>query len=130
MRKRPLFSHAKQCLNRWWPNATMERLVTMSTYLLWRFVWDADLDGTQESANKTPDEIETLHRRGLEYVEYHLGLDESSGKADPPPAPPKQATAIFAEIGRSLSAGSPLPQWLRFFVVFWFFLLCCGVVFV
>jgi len=105
----------------------MERLVTMSTYLLWLFVWDDDLDGTHEAANKTPDEIETLHRRGLEYVEYHLGLDESSGKADPPPAPPKQATAIFADIGRSLSAACPVPQRQRFFEELRYYMLCCGV---
>ncbi|KAL0469272.1 isoprenoid synthase domain-containing protein [Neurospora intermedia] len=63
----------------WWPRSSLERLVTMSWFVFWIFVWD---DEAEESSTQDLDldSKTTLSERALRYVAFHLGLD--------PPSPP------------------------------------------
>ncbi|KAK3402398.1 hypothetical protein B0T20DRAFT_404235 [Sordaria brevicollis] len=70
----------------WYPHSPLERLETISYFLLWIFLWD---DAAEESAtiDLDADSTTTLNERALEYVAYHLGLDHRAFIPLPDPSP-------------------------------------------
>jgi hypothetical protein len=107
---------------RWWPDAPIDRHLSIIYYTLWLFVWDDHFDSRDidPSLPTAGDQLSHIHAQAIEYIKYHLGLS----KLEYEPMAPSQYSKIFAEAGEFFRSGMTETQRTRFLKQINFYMEC------
>lgn len=84
--------------HRWWPAASVDRLLAVVYYTLWLFVWDDHFDGAalDPSLSTACENMSNVHHQAFEYATFHLSLDKPKAE----PKAPSRYSKILAEAGK------------------------------
>ena len=67
----------------WWPRASWSRLVTLTYFTIWIFVWDDEIDTATNHLSMDFDAAEAFREQTIAFVRHNLGI----ATGIPPEAP-------------------------------------------
>lgn len=107
----------------WYPHASFDRLLTITWFTIWIFLWDDDIEDTATINGSENINLESLHQQALQYIEFHLGL--SGSEVEPPP--PTKYCGLFKHAAEPLRTACTITWRREFYQHLAWYMKCCEV---